>query len=41
LTGQGSHQIGTLRSTNGFIKLAEESVGFRAGDGVSVWPLFS
>ena len=40
LTGQGSHQIGTLRHTNGFIRLSEDSQGFAAGEGVRALPLF-
>ncbi len=39
LKGQGSHQIGTLRHTNGFIVLGEEAEGFAAGDTVRVLPL--
>jgi molybdopterin molybdotransferase len=38
LHGQGSHQIGTLRHTNGFIRLDEDSEGFRAGERVIVMP---
>jgi molybdopterin molybdotransferase len=40
LTGQGSHQIGTLRHTNGLIRLSEDSCGFAAGERVSALPLF-
>jgi molybdopterin molybdotransferase len=40
LAGQGSHQIGTLRHTNGFIRLSEDSRGFAAGERVSALPLF-
>jgi molybdopterin molybdotransferase len=40
LTGQGSHQIGTLRHTNGFIRLSEDSRGFAAGERVDTIPLF-
>ena len=39
LTGQGSHQIGTLRHTNGFIRLSEDSSGFTAGEHVQALPL--
>ncbi|MHB8347197.1 MAG: molybdopterin molybdotransferase MoeA [Acidiferrobacterales bacterium] len=39
LRGQGSHQIGTLRDTNGLIKVAEDSPGFEQGDAVIVIPL--
>lgn len=39
LTGQGSHQIGTLRHTNGFIRIGEDSQGFAAGERVSALPL--
>jgi molybdopterin molybdotransferase len=40
LAGQGSHQIGTLRHTNGFIRIGEDSSGFAAGERVHVLPLF-
>lgn len=40
LPGQGSHQIGTLRHTNGFIRIDETSTGFAAGERVSVLPLY-
>ena len=40
LAGQGSHQIGTLRHTNGFIRVGEDSQGFAAGERVSALPLF-
>ena len=40
LAGQGSHQIGTLRHTNGFIRIGEDSGGFAAGERVTVLPLF-
>lgn len=40
LAGQGSHQIGTLRHTNGFIRIDEDSTGFAAGARVSALPLF-
>lgn len=39
LPGQGSHMLGTLRNTNGFIKIDEDSIGFKAGDMVSAVPL--
>jgi molybdopterin molybdotransferase len=39
LPGQGSHMLGTLRLTNGLIKIGEESLGFKAGDTVTVVPL--
>ena len=39
LSGQGSHMLGTLRMTNGLIKIGEESVGFKAGDIVIAVPL--
>jgi molybdopterin molybdotransferase len=39
LAGQGSHQIGTLRHTNGFICIGEDSCGFAAGERVHVLPL--
>jgi molybdopterin molybdotransferase len=39
LTGQGSHQIGTLRHTNGFICINEDSSGFAAGERVHALPL--
>ena len=40
LARQGSHQIGTLRHTNGFIRIGEHSSGFAAGERVSALPLF-
>ena len=40
LTGQGSHQIGTLRHTNGFIRIGEDSSGFATGERVTALPLF-
>jgi len=40
LAGQGSHQIGTLRHTNGLIRISEDSTGFAAGERVSALPLF-
>jgi len=36
LKGQGSHMIGTIRNSNGFIVIAEESTGFTSGDAVRV-----
>jgi molybdopterin molybdotransferase len=39
LRGQGSHQLAALRETNGFIKLAEDSSGFKQGEAVSAVPL--
>jgi molybdopterin molybdotransferase len=39
LVGQGSHQIGTLRHTNGFIRIGEDSSGFAAGERVQALPL--
>jgi len=39
LTGQGSHQIGTLRHTNGFIRISEDSSGFAAGEHVQALPI--
>lgn len=41
LARQGSHMIGALRETNGFIRLAEDAVGFARGDIVSAIPLFT
>jgi molybdopterin molybdotransferase len=40
LAGQGSHQIGTLRHTNGFIRIGEDSSGFVTGERVNALPLF-
>jgi molybdopterin molybdotransferase len=40
LQGQGSHMLGTLRHTNGFIRIGEDSEGFAAGTRVTVMPLF-
>jgi len=37
LKGQGSHMLGTIRHTNGFIVIAEDSAGFSAGDPVRAW----
>lgn len=39
LPGQGSHMLGTLRSTNGLICIAEDSAGFRCGEIVTAIPL--
>lgn len=39
LKGQGSHMIGTLRHTNGLIRLEAESEGFAVGDALRVLPL--
>ncbi len=39
LPGQGSHMLGTLRQTNGFVKISEDSVGFAQGDAVIAIPL--
>ncbi len=39
LRGQGSHMIGTLRDTNGFIKVDANSTGFNKGDVVVTLPL--
>jgi molybdopterin molybdotransferase len=39
LKGQGSHMLGAIRYTNGFIRLEAESAGFAAGDAVRVIPL--
>jgi molybdopterin molybdotransferase len=41
LPGQGSHQLAPLAHTNGFIKLAEDSSGFKTGDSVTVIPLLA
>jgi molybdopterin molybdotransferase len=40
LKGQGSHMLGTLRHTNGFIRLGEDSTGFEPGTRVTALPLF-
>jgi molybdopterin molybdotransferase len=40
LKGQGSHMLGPIRDTNGFIRVEAESTGFGAGDAVNVIPLF-
>ncbi len=39
LRGQGSHMVGPLRHTNGFIRVEADSPGFAAGDAVNVLPL--
>jgi len=39
LKGQGSHMLGPIRYTNGFIRVAAESSGFNAGERVTVLPL--
>ncbi len=39
LPGQGSHMLGTLRQTNGFVKIDEDSAGFKQGDAVTAIPL--
>lgn len=39
LSGQGSHMVGALRHTNGFIRVEAESDGFAAGEEVTVLPL--
>jgi molybdopterin molybdotransferase len=39
LPGQGSHMLGTLRKTNGFVKISEDSAGFKQGDPVTAIPL--
>ncbi len=39
LRGQGSHMLGTLRETNGFIRVEADSAGFRQGDTVLAIPL--
>ncbi len=39
LPGQGSHMLGTLRNTNGFIKIGEDSTGFKQGDMITAVPL--
>jgi len=40
LKGQGSHMLGPIRDTNGFIRVEADSPGFAAGDPVTVMPLF-
>lgn len=39
LRGQGSHMLGTLRETNGFIKIDEDCSGFAAGERITAIPL--
>ncbi|HEX7043201.1 MAG TPA: gephyrin-like molybdotransferase Glp [Burkholderiales bacterium] len=39
LAGQGSHMLGALRYTNGFIRVEADSAGFAAGEEVLVLPL--
>lgn len=39
LRGQGSHMLGPLRETNGFIRLEADSAGFQQGENVLVIPL--
>jgi molybdopterin molybdotransferase len=39
LKGQGSHMIGAIRDTNGFIRVESDSTGFDAGDSVRVVPM--
>ncbi|OGI49745.1 MAG: hypothetical protein A3E57_05090 [Candidatus Muproteobacteria bacterium RIFCSPHIGHO2_12_FULL_60_33] len=39
LRGQGSHMLKPFRETNGFIRVAEESAGFKQGGTVTVVPL--
>ena len=39
LKGQGSHMLGTIRHTNGFIVIGEDSAGFAAGETVRALPL--
>jgi molybdopterin molybdotransferase len=39
LRGQGSHMLGPLRETNGFIRVEDDSVGFKQGETVLVIPL--
>lgn len=39
LRGQGSHMLGTLRETNGFIRVEADSAGFRQGETVVAIPL--
>lgn len=39
LPGQGSHMIGTLRDTNGLIRIDEQSTGFEVGERLTVLPL--
>jgi len=39
LAGQGSHMLGTIRYTNGLVRISEDSCGFKAGQCVSAIPL--
>ena len=39
LPGQGSHMLGTLRQTNGFVKISEDCEGYTRGDAVVAIPL--
>jgi molybdopterin molybdotransferase len=39
LQGQGSHMLGPLRETNGFIRVEADSAGFKQGETVMVIPL--
>lgn len=39
LQGQGSHMLGTVRHTNGLIRVGEKSEGFTKGETVSAIPL--
>ncbi len=39
LRGQGSHMLGALRETNGFIRVEADSAGFREGETVMAIPL--
>lgn len=39
LKGQGSHMLGPIRETNGFIRVEADSAGFAAGDAITVVPL--
>jgi molybdopterin molybdotransferase len=39
LRGQGSHMLGPLRETNGFIRIEADSAGFKQGETVMVIPL--
>ncbi len=39
LRGQGSHMLGPIRETNGFIRVEAESAGFRLGEAVTAIPL--
>jgi len=39
LRGQGSHMLGPIRETNGFIRVEADSAGFRQGETVTAIPL--